>query len=68
MPWSFKSDSCGYMLYKDGVPQGGARTLGTSTHTSDGRLRSPKAISADRKMYAERAKQICDERNQHGKS
>jgi hypothetical protein len=61
--WTFTSDSCGYMLYRDGVPQGGARTLGTATHTSDGRVRHWKHRRADIKMHHETAERICRERN-----
>jgi hypothetical protein len=63
MPWTYTSNSCGYMLYKDGVSQGGVGTLGTKTHTSDGRRRHHTAIRADVKMYAESAQRQCDQRN-----
>ena len=63
MTWTYTSDSCGYMLYKDGEPCGGARTLGTATHTSDGRRRNHRAIKADIEMHAATAKRICDQRN-----
>ena len=62
--WTFTSDSCGYMLYKDGVAQGGAGTRGSATHTSDGRRRHPKHRIADTKMYRATAQRLCDERNQ----
>ena len=61
--WTFTSDSCGYVLFKDGVPQDGARTLGTRTHTSDGRRRHWKHVQADIKMYRETAQRLCAERN-----
>ena len=61
--WTYTSDSCGYTLFLDGQQKEGARTLGTATHTSDGRRRNPKAIKADRKMHAETAARICAERN-----
>ena len=65
--WTFTSDSCGYMLFKDGVPQGGVGTMGTATHTADGRRRHWKHIKADRKENFEQAKRICDENNLLGK-
>ena len=61
--WTFTSDSCGYMLYLDGKPQGGARTLGTATHTSDGRRRAWQHIRADIKMFHDEAQNICAQRN-----
>ncbi len=61
--WTFTSDSCGYMLYFDGKPQGGARTLGTATHTSDGRLRHWRHRRADAKANAETARRECEQRN-----
>lgn len=64
--WTFTSDSCGYMLYLDGKPQGGARTNGTATHTADGRVRHWKHRRADIKMHRDTAKRICDERNAKG--
>lgn len=60
--WTFTSDSCGYMLYCDGKPQGGARTMGTATHTSDGQRRSWQARRADVKLYAETAARECARR------
>lgn len=54
MTWTYTADSCGYMLFKDGVSQGGASTLGTATHTSDGRIRHWN------QLYA---KSVCDQRN-----
>lgn len=62
-PWTFTSDSCGYMLYRNGIPQGGARSLGTASHTSDGRVRHWKHRRADVKMHAETAQRECDRRN-----
>jgi hypothetical protein len=59
--WTFTSDSCGYMLYRNGAPQGGARTLGTATHTSDGRIRTWQVRKADIKMHAETAARLCVE-------
>ncbi len=64
--WTFTSDSCGYMLYYKGVPQGGVGTLGTATHTSDGRRRHWRHIAADRREHYDSAKRICDQRNQKG--
>lgn len=61
--WTFKSDSCGYMLYYNGQPQGGARTMGSATHTSDGRRRHWKHRQSDTKMHHDTAKRICDDRN-----
>lgn len=58
--WTFTSDSCGYMLFRDGVCKGGARTMGTATHTSDGKRRHWKHVKADRKQHRETAKRICD--------
>jgi hypothetical protein len=65
--WTYESDSCGYMLYFDGKPQGGARTLGTATHTSDGRVRHWKHRLADLKMHAETASRECERRNAEGR-
>lgn len=62
--WTYTSDSCGYTLFKDGVSQGGARTMGTATHTADGKRRSQQAIKADRKMFAESARRQCDVLNE----
>lgn len=61
--WTFTSDSCGYTLYLDGKPQGGARTMGTATHTSHGRRRYWGHIRADVKMFREQAERVCAERN-----
>lgn len=63
MKWTYISDSCGYTLFKDGIMQGGARTLGTATHTSDGRRRSWQARKADMKMHREQAARQCAIRN-----
>ncbi len=62
--WTYTSDSCGYMLYKDGVAQGGAATLGTATHTSDGRRRSPSVRRKDTEMHRATAQRLCAEHNQ----
>lgn len=62
--WTFTSNSCGYMLYKNGEPQGGVGTMGTATHTSDGRRRSWQARKADVNMYAETAQRLCKKNNQ----
>jgi len=61
--WTFTSDSCGYVLLKDGAPQGGVGTLGTASHTGDGRVRAWQHRRADAKMYREAAKRECDKRN-----
>lgn len=61
--WTFTSDSCGYLLYMDGVLQGGASTLGTRTHTSDGRRRHWTNVEMDRRMHRETAQRICDREN-----
>jgi len=63
LEWTYTSDSCGYMLYKAGIPQGGARTLGTATHTSDGRRRSYVIRKADSQMHSATAARICHVRN-----
>lgn len=63
MTWTYTSDSCGYMLYKDGNPVEGARTLGTRTHTSDGRRRARQNVRKDIAMHRDTAKRICEERN-----
>lgn len=62
-PWTFTSNSTGYMLYKDGVPMGGARTLGTATHTTDGRIRHWRNKRADIKMFADQGRTECARRN-----
>lgn len=61
--WTFTSDSCGYILYLDGKPQGGAGTLGTATHTEDGRRRAWQHVRADLKMFHDEAQSICNRRN-----
>ncbi len=61
--WTYTSDSCGYMLYCDGAPQGGARTMGTATRTSDGRVRHWKHRRADIKENAETARRQCEINN-----
>ena len=61
--WTYTYDSCGYMLFCDGKPQGGARTLGTATHTSDGRRRAWQHRRADLKANGETAKRECEKRN-----
>lgn len=61
--WTFTSDSCGFMLYLDGVAWGGARTLGTRTHTSDGRRRHPATRKADAEMHRDTARRLCDRYN-----
>lgn len=58
--WTYTSDSCGYTLFKDGVMQGGGRTLGTATHTADGRIRHWRHRRADSKMFRETAQRLCD--------
>lgn len=63
MGWTFTSNSQGYMLFKDGVAQGGVGTLGTATHTADGRRRAWQHRAADSKAFREEAQRICDERN-----
>ena len=60
---TFTSGSCGYMLFKDGVAQGGASTLGTPTHTSAGKRKHPKTVAADRAMHRATAQRLCDEKN-----
>ncbi len=67
MTWTFTSNSLGYLLYKDGKPQGGACTLGPATHTADGRRRHWRHVRADRLMFQEEAKRICDQRNREGR-
>ena len=57
--WTYRSDSCGYMLYFDGKPVRGARTNGTATHTSDGRRRHWKHVRADALMHSEQAATQC---------
>lgn len=61
--WTYTSNSCGYMLYKDGKPMGGAGTNSTPTHTKDGRIRHWQHRRADAKMFAEIGQRECDKRN-----
>ncbi|MFK4706012.1 hypothetical protein ABIC83_002851 [Roseateles asaccharophilus] len=61
--WTFTSNSCGYMLFKNGEPQGGAGTLGTATHTRDGRARHWKHRRADSGMFKAAGQRECDRRN-----
>lgn len=63
MTWTYTSDSCGYMLFKDGKSAGGARTMGTRTHTSDGRRRAWQNVRKDIAENRATAKRICEERN-----
>ena len=63
MDWTYTSDSCGYMLFYKGKPVRGARTLGTATHTSDGRIRHWRHRRADVKMHADQARRQCDDLN-----
>lgn len=51
--FTYTSNSCGYMLFKDGAALGGSTTLGTTTHSSDGRVRHWRHRSADIKMFSE---------------
>lgn len=57
--FTFESDSCGYMIKCDGKPIGGARSLGTATHTRGGMVRHWKHRQADRKMHFETAQRTC---------
>jgi hypothetical protein len=51
--FTYTSNSCGYTLFKDGAAVGGAMTLSTATHTSDGRVRHWRHRRADIKMFRE---------------
>ena len=62
--WTYTSNSCGYMLYKDGKPVRGAGTDSTSTHTRDGRIRHWRHRQADVKMFAETGRRECEKLNQ----
>lgn len=64
--WTYTSTATGYMLYKNGVPQGGAGTLGTVSHTSDGRRKHWRNVQKDREMFAAQAKAQCDRNNANG--
>lgn len=61
--WTFTSDECGYMLFKDGKPQRGVRTRGTRTHTEDGKRRAWQHVRGDFKRYREEAQKECDRLN-----
>lgn len=61
--WTYTSNATGYMLFKDGIPQFGASTLGTATHTADGKRKAWQNIRADIKENAETAKRRCDDLN-----
>ncbi len=61
--WTFTSDSKGYMLFKDGVPQGGAGTMGSETHLANGKRRPWQHRRADVKMFHDTAKRQCDAKN-----
>lgn len=67
MTWTFTSDSRGYMLFKDGVPQGGAGTLSTRTHTRDGQRRHWRHIRADITMFRDTAARLCARHNTDAK-
>jgi hypothetical protein len=58
--WTYTSNSTGYMLFKDGVPQGGAGTI-DNDHAK--RKRNWQHIRADVRIFAEAAKRECDKRN-----
>ena len=62
--WTYSATSTGYTLFKDGKQMGGAMTLGTSTHTSDGRRRHWKHKRADLAMHTETARRICEQKNE----
>jgi hypothetical protein len=51
------------MLYFNGKPLGGAGTMGTATHTTDGRRRYWAHIQADAKENAAIAKRRCTQLN-----
>ncbi len=53
--WTFTADCKGYMLYRDGVPQGGAGVLERPRHWRHQR--------ANRVMFAEQARRECQQRN-----
>ena len=62
--WTFASDSCGYTLFLDGERMDGVGTMGTGTHTADGRIRHWRHRAADLKMYYEQAQRECERRNE----
>ena len=64
--WTFTSDSCGYTLLHNGLPRGGAMTLGTATHTRYGKVKHWKHRRADAIMFQEQAQRECDRRNEGG--
>lgn len=57
--WTYTADSLGYMLYKDGKPVRGARSMGSYSRTRDGRVRHWKHQIADAKMHKETAEREC---------
>lgn len=61
--WTFTSCSTGYTLFKNGERQGGAGTLGTSTHTRDGRVRHWRHRRADAEMFKAAGQRECNVRN-----
>ena len=61
--WTFTSSATGYMLFRDGKPQGGAGTLGTASRTADGRRKHWRNVQKDRVMHAETARRMCERNN-----
>lgn len=61
--WTYTSSATGYKLYKNGVPQGGASTLGTATRTADGRRKHWRNVRKDIAEHAETARRLCDINN-----
>ena len=61
MNFTYESDSCGYRIFCDGKPIGGATTQGTATHTSDGRRRSPQTTRKDAREHNDVAAWLCQE-------
>lgn len=61
--WTFESNAQGYMLFQNGEPVGGAGTLGTATHASNGKRRHWRHVRANAKMFREEAERECVRRN-----
>lgn len=59
--WTFTSDSKGYMLFKDGVAQGGASTLPDNAYQRT--RRHWRHVRANIVMHRETAARICAQRN-----
>lgn len=54
------------MIYFDGIPQYGTRSLGTATRTAYGRTKHWRNVQKDIAIHKETAARECERRNQRG--